>query len=184
MPPGGHIPQFSVASSTIVSSPTNKHELIIPDAPDNMDKYITNETERDYTWRESQDRNTSLYTTMPPYPIIDTNTPDSFPQKHRAITSSPHVNRVYSHPFQQMPLQQAYPPSFQQMPLQQAYSPSFQQMPLWQAYPFQQMPRHYSIGPQTFSSSRPMSPFVYQGGPVHFLPPPMFSAFNSRYPLY
>ena len=171
MPPGGHIPPFSMASSAIVSSPTNKHELIIPDAPDNMDKYITNETERDYTWRESQDRNTSLYTTMPPYPIIDTNTPDSFPQKHRAITSSPPVNRVYSYPFPSMPLQQAYPYPFQQMPLRQAY-------------PFQQMPRHYSIGPQTFSSSRPMSPFVYQGGPVHFLPPPMFSAFNSRYPLY
>jgi hypothetical protein len=70
------------------------------------------------------------------------------------------------------------------MPLQQAYPYPFQQMPLRQAYPFQQMPRHYSIGPQTFSSSHPMSPFVYQGGPVHFLPPPMFSAFNSRYPLY
>ena len=106
------------------------------------------------------------------------NTPDSFPQtspNHRAIKSSPPVNRVYSHAFPSMPLQQAYPYPFQQMPLQQAYP-----------HPFQQMPPHYSIGPQTYSSSRPMSPIVYQGGggPVHFLPQPMFSNFNSRYHLY
>ena len=171
MPPGGRIPQFSVASSAIDSYPTNKHELIIPDAPADMDEYIRKETERDSTWRESRHSNRSLYTTQTPYPIIDTNTPDSFPQEQRAITSSPPVNRVYSHSFPSMPLQQAYPYPFQQMPLRQAY-------------PFQQMPPHYSIGPQTFSSSHPMSPFVYQGGPVHFLPPPMFSAFNSGYRLY
>ena len=171
MPPGGRIPPFSMASSAIVSSPTNKHELIIPDTPADMNKYIREETERDSTWRESLHSKRSLYTTLPPYLIIDksTNTPDSFPQEQRAITSSPPVNRVYSHP---------------SMPLQQAYPYPFQQMPLRQAYPFQQMPRHYSIGPQTFSSSHPMSPFVYQGGPVHFLPPPMFSAFNSGYRLY